>query len=109
MKASILKKVSGARLRDSVPPPYRDEVAKGVNPAGVYSLVLCPHAERDVVSSPILVQALRRLDEPAPDGVIIVGTVFTQEALQVAEESGARVVALRKSKWTDESARQRQL
>jgi len=109
MKASILKRVAGSRLRDAVPPMYRDAVAEGADPNGVYTLVLCPHSERDVVSSPTVLKALRRLEAPAPNGIIIVGTVFTEEALAAAAEHRARVVALRKSKWTDESARQRQL
>jgi hypothetical protein len=38
-----------------------------------------------------------------------VGTVFTEEALALLAEAGARVVAFRRALWTDESARQRQL
>jgi hypothetical protein len=109
MKATIRERVAGARLRDSVPPAYRDEVMKGANPDGVYTLILLAHNERDVIPSAPLAKALRRLESPAAAGIIIVGTVFTAEALAIAAEHGARVVALRKSKWTDESARQRQL
>lgn len=109
MKATIRERVSGARLRDAVPPLYRNEIVKGIDPAGVYTLVLCAHTERDVVHSAPLLQAFRRLGEPAADGVIVVGTVFTEEAKAIAEERGARIVALRKGKWTDESARGRQL
>lgn len=107
--ATILPRISGERLRDAVPPPYRNEVVKGANPDGVYTLVLCPHDERDVVSSPTVVRALRKVETPAPDGILIVGAVFTEEALAAAAARDAWVVALRKAKWTDESARQRQL
>ena len=54
-------------------------------------------------------RALRRLDAPAPGGIVAVGTVFTEEALALLAEAGARVVAFRKARWTDESANQRQL
>ncbi|WP_334186571.1 hypothetical protein [Noviherbaspirillum sp.] len=109
MKATIRPSVAGARLRDSVPPPYRMEVVKGIKADGQYTVILCAHAERDVVSPPELDRAFRRMDAPAPDGIIVVGTVFTEEARKLAEERGARIVALRNAKWTDESARQRQL
>lgn len=109
MKASIVKRISGARLRDAVPPRYRDEVAKTADPSGTYTLILCPHTERDVVTSPLVARALERVVDPGESGIVIVGTVFTDEALQLAGERGARVVALRKAKWTDASARLRQL
>lgn len=109
MKATIRKRVLGARLRDTVPPLYRDAISKDTDPHAIYTVILCAHTERDVVSSPTLVRAFRRLENPAPGGIIVVGTVFTEEALVLAAEKGARVIALRKSKWTDESARQRQL
>jgi hypothetical protein len=35
--------------------------------------------------------------------------VFTEEALALLAEANARVVAFRKARWTDESARARQL
>jgi hypothetical protein len=109
MKATIRERVSGARLRDMVPPMYRDEVVKGTRSDGIYTVILLAHNERDVIPSVPLMRAFRRLQSPAANGIIIVGTVFTVEALEIAAEHGARVVALRKSKWTDESARQRQL
>lgn len=109
MKATIRERVPGNRLRDTVPPLYRDAIAKEADPASVYTVILCAHTERDVVSSPTLVRAFRRLQKSAPGGLFIVGTVFTEEALALAAEKGARIIALRKSKWTDESARQRQL
>jgi hypothetical protein len=109
MKATIRERVSGARLRDAVPPLYRDEIVKGTDPAGVYSLVLCAHNPRDVIQSAPLVQAFRRLRTPAANGVIVVGTVFTEEAKAIAAQHGARIVALHKALWTDASARARQL
>lgn len=108
-KATIRHNVTGVRLRDSVPPPYRADIVKGIRNNGLYTVILCAHAERDVVSSPELVRAFRRMASPAPDGVIVVGTVFTEEARALAEQHGARIVSLRMSKWTDESARARQL
>jgi hypothetical protein len=109
MRATIRERVTGNRLRDTVPAMYRDEIAKGTNPDGVYTVILLAHNERDVIPSAPLARAFRRLQSPAEDGIIIVGTVFTEEAKEIAAEHGARIVALRKSKWTDESARQRQL
>jgi hypothetical protein len=111
MKASIRGRVIGARLPDTVPPLYREAVSKdgSLNPQEFYSVILCAHTERDVVSSSTLIRAFRRMGPPAPGGILVIGTVFTEEALALAAEKGARVIALRKSKWTDESARQRQL
>jgi hypothetical protein len=109
MKATIRQRVAGARVRDTVPPAYHTEAVKGIRNDGQYTVVLCAHNERDVVSSPELARAFRRLVTPASDGVIVVGTVFTEEAKALADEHRARIVALRASKWTDESARQRQL
>lgn len=62
-----------------------------------------------MVPSPPVRKSLRRLKLPAPDGVLAVGTVFTEEALALLAEAGALPVAFRKAKWTDESARARQL
>jgi hypothetical protein len=109
MKATIHERVPGARLRDMVPPAYRDAVTKDTRPDGEYSLLLFDHAERDVVPSPPVRKALRRLQDPAPDGILAVGTVFTREALALLGEAGARPVAFRAAPWTDESARARQL
>ena len=72
-------------------------------------MLLFAHAPRDVVPSPPVRKALRRLGTPAADGVLAVGTVFTEEALGLLAEAGARPVTYRKAYWTDESARARQL
>lgn len=109
MKATIRERVPGRKLHHLVPPAYRDEVRKAARPDGCYTLLLFAHAARDVVPSPPVRKALRRPREPAPDGLLAVGTVFTVEALELLREAGARVVAYRKATWTDESARQRQL
>src|SRR4051794_19574304 len=109
MKPTIRERVSGARLRDAVPPLYRDDIVKDSDPAGTYSLILCAHNPRDVIHSAPLIRAFRRLENPAENGVIVVGTVFTEEAKAVAAQHGARIVALHKALWTDESARARQL
>jgi hypothetical protein len=109
MKPVLRPRVPADKLPHAVPPAYRDEVRKVVRPEGQYSLLLFAHAPRDVVSSPPVRKALRRLGPPAADGIVAVGTVFTEEALALLREAGARVVAYRKSRWTDESARQRQL
>ncbi len=109
MKATIYDLVQGSRLRDVVPPAYRDAVAKDARADGVYSVLLFDHAERDVVPSPPVRKALRRIEAVAPDGIVAVGTVFTEEALGLLAEAGARVVAFRTARWTDESARARQL
>ena len=121
MKVTVQPRVPAAKLRHLVPPAYRDDVAAavaGVTVEGgaggdgaevVHSLLLFAHAPRDVVPSAPVRKALRRLGAPAPGGVVAVGTVFTEEALALLAEAGARVVAYRRAHWTDESARQRQL
>lgn len=109
MKANIREHVAGSRVRDVLPPPYREQIPKDIQPAGLYTIILCAHNRRDVVSSPTLVRAFKKIGDVAKDGIIVVGAVFTEEAKQVAAEYGARLIALHKIVWTDESARQRQL
>jgi hypothetical protein len=109
MKATIYARVTGAKLRHLVPPAYQDAVTADTRPEGEYSLLLFAHTSRDVVPSPSVRKALRRLDAPAPGGILAVGTVFTEEALDLLAAAGARPIAFRKAKWTDESARARQL
>ena len=109
MKANIRAAVPGTRIRDAVPPAYREAAAKVTRPDGIYTLILCDHGERDVVMSAPLERALRRMGEPAPGGVLIVGTVFTEEAQALARQHNAIIVPMRTGKWTDSSARQRQL
>lgn len=109
MRASIRERVAGKNLPDSVPPRYRGEVMKAAKRDGVYTLILCGHNQRDVIMSAPLVRAFKRLESVAPDGIILVGSVFTEEAKAIAQEHGARIVSLHQSKWTDESARLRQL
>ena len=110
MKVTVQPRVPGPKLRHLVPPAYRQGLADAVaDAAAEYSLLLFAHAPRDVVPSPPVRKALRRLGEPAPGGVVAVGRVFTEEALALLAEAGARVVAFRRALWTDESARQRQL
>lgn len=109
MKVTIHEKIAGAGLAHLVPPAYREGVAEATRPDGSYSVLLFAHSPRDVVPSPPVGKALRRLRHPAPDGIVAVGTVFTVEALELLGEAGARVVAFRRALWTDESARQRQL
>jgi hypothetical protein len=109
MKATIYARIAGSKLRHMVPPAYQDAVAAATRPEGEYSLLLFAHTPRDVVPSPPVRKALRRLEIPAPDGILAVGTVFTHEALALLAEAGARPIAFRKATWTDESARARQL
>ena len=109
MKATIYPRVTGAKLRQLVPPAYQDAVAADTRAEGEYSLLLFAHTPRDVVPSPPVRKALRRLELPAPDGILAVGTVFTEEALDLLAEAGARPIAFREATWTDESARARQL
>ena len=109
MKVTIYQRVAAAKLRHLVPPAYRDGTAEATDASGDYALLLFAHAPRDVVPSPPVRKALRRLTAPAPGGIVAVGTVFTDEALALLTAAGARVVALRKTHWTDELARQRQL
>lgn len=109
MKATIYARAAGSKLPYLVPPAYREAAADGTKPEGEYSVLLFAHSPRDVVPSPPVRKALQRLGTPAPDGILAFGTVFTDEALELLAGAGARVIAFRKAKWTDESARQRQL
>ena len=109
MKVTIYERVPGARLPYVVPPAYRDAVAEGTLLDGVYSVLLFAHAPRDVVPSAPVRKALRRLRTPAADGVLAVGTVFTEEARALLAEHGIRPIGFRTAYWTDESARARQL
>ena len=112
MKVTVQPRVPTAKLAHLVPPAYRDDVAAvaaAVGPEAACSLLLFAHAPRDVVPSAPVRRALRRLGEPAAGGLVAVGTVFTEEALALLAEAGARVVAYRRAHWTDASARGRQL
>ena len=109
MKVTIRERVPAARLPDAVPPAYREGLAALSLPEGTYALLLFAHDRRDVVPSSAVRRALRRLGTPAPDGVIAVGTVFTDEALALLETVRARPLTLHRLRWTDEDARQRQL
>ena len=109
MKVTIYERLRGDRVAHAVPPAYRALLPETLDPAGEYALLLFAHAERDVVPSAPVRRALRRLGEPAPAPLLAVGTVFTEEARALLEAAGAAVVALRRGRWTDESARERQL
>jgi hypothetical protein len=109
MKVTIQRDTAGAKLAHLVPPAYRDGVADAARPEGRYSLLLFAHAPRDVVPSAPVIRGLRRLGAPAADGIVAGGTGCTAEALAALADAGARVVAVRTARWTDESARLRQL
>ena len=109
MKATIYERIAGDRIAHLVPPAYREAAEEGTRPDGVYTLLLFAHAPRDVVHSAPVRRALKRLRDPAPDGALAVGTVFTVEALEALAERGVRPVVFRAAYWTDESARARQL
>ncbi len=108
MKVTIHTFIQGERLPHLVPPAYREEIAKRTRPDWIYSLLLFAHNRRDVVPSAPVRRALRRLKKPAPDGIVLVGAVFTQEARDLTEGMQATFITLHKSFWTDESARMRQ-
>ena len=108
MKVTIYSGLAGARVANVVPPAYRALLPASIDPATPYSVLLFAHASRDVVPSAAVRRALRRLRTPAPGGLVAVGTVFTAEALELLEEQHAHVVAQRKGRWTDASARERQ-
>ena len=108
MKATIYAALAGDRIAHVVPPAYRDLLPATLVPTDRYSVLLFAHAARDVVPSPPVRRALRRLGAPAESGIVAVGTVFTAEALDLLAERQAQVVAQRKGRWTDQSARERQ-
>ena len=109
MKVNIYDRLAGNRIAHVVPPAYRALVPESLDPAGEYSVLLFAHTARDVVPSSAVRRGLRRLGVPAPGGIVAVGTVFTAEAAALLEAHGAHLVAQRKGRWTDESARERQL
>lgn len=109
MKVTIHPRLAGSKVVHVVPPAYRAAAVAAVEPHEEYSVLLFSHAPRDVVNSAPVRKAIRRLGEPAPGGAIAVGTVFTEEALALLAEIGARVIPFRKAHWTDESANARQL
>ncbi|SNB46228.1 hypothetical protein [Geobacter sp. DSM 9736] len=108
MKVTIHKFIQGERLPHLVPPAYREEVARRTRPNWIYSLLLFAHNRRDVVPSPPVRRGLRRLGEAAPDGIVLVGAVFTEEARHLVEGMKATIVTMHRTYWTDESARLRQ-
>jgi hypothetical protein len=109
MKVTVYTAIAASKLRHLVPPTYRDAAAELAGSPVEYSVMLFAHTPRDVVPSAPVRKALRRVGEPAPGGLVAVGTVFTQEALDLLTQAGAHVIAMRRSYWTDESARLRQL
>jgi len=108
MKATVYPQLAGDRIAHVVPPAYR-ELLPTLAPQQEYSVLLFAHAERDVIHSAPVRRAIGRLGTTAPGGLVVVGTVFTTEAQALLAEAGATVVARRKGRWTDESARARQL
>lgn len=108
MKVTVYEFIQGERLPHLVPPAYREEFARRMRPNWIYSLLLFAHTRRDVVPSAPVRRGLRRLKRPAPDGIILVGTVFTEEARALALERKAIIVTFHRTFWTDESARLRQ-
>ena len=109
MKATVYAQLPGDRIGHVIPPAYRELLPASLESQQEYSVLLFAHADRDVVHSAPVRRALRRLRTTAPGGLVVVGTVFTAEAQALLAEAGATVVARRKGRWTDESARARQL
>jgi hypothetical protein len=109
MKITVYSQIDGARIPHVVPPLYREAAQAAVEAAQSYSVLLFAHTERDVVPSAAVRRGLRRLKQPAAGGIVAVGTVFTAEARALLEDAGAQVIALRQGRWTDQSARERQL
>ncbi len=109
MKVTVYERLDGRRLAHVVPPAYRPLLPAELDPERAYSVLLFAHTARDVVPSAPVRRALRRLGAPAEGGIVAVGTVFTEEARALLDERGARLVAQRKGRWTDESANARQL
>jgi hypothetical protein len=109
MKVTIYDRMAGSRVARVVPPSYRPLLPEGLDPAQDYSVLLFAHTARDVVPSAAVRRGLRRLGTAAPGGIVAVGTVFTAEARALLDEQHAVVVAQRRGRWNDESARERQL
>lgn len=109
MKVTIYDQLLGARVGRVLPPAYRGLLPAPLAPDAPYSVLLFAHTARDVVPSAAVRRALRRLGAPAAGGLVAVGIVFTAEALALLAEHGAQVVAQRVGRWTDASARGRQL
>lgn len=101
MKVTIRKNVEGAQVRDFLPPELRQRVPGALAKEGRYTVILFPHTREDVVRSPEVVKALRRV---APEERVVgVGGTFTVEARDALSERGALIVAMGEFFWTDES------
>jgi hypothetical protein len=110
MKVTIHRRALGAKLPRLVPPAYREPLATlALGADDTYALLLFAHTPRDVVPSAAVRRALRRLGDADGATIVAVGTVFTEEALALLVDAGARVAAYRGTHWTDATARGRQL
>lgn len=101
MKVTVTKNVEGWRVRDALPPELRQRVPSTLAKEDRYTVILFPHAREDVVRSPEVLKALRKL--ALDERVVGVGGTFTAEARAALSERGAIIVSMGDYFWTDES------
>jgi hypothetical protein len=61
MKVTVRKSVEGWRVREVLPPELRQRVPSALAKEDRYTVILFPHACEDVVRSPEVLKALRKL------------------------------------------------
>jgi hypothetical protein len=100
MKFDIHDTVAGGRLRDLLPPEFRDRVPGVVRKEGLYTLVVF---SEDVVRERTVRKALEQIDQ-APVGLIVAaGHNFTREARDLLLARSAVLVARGDFEWTEAS------
>ena len=100
MKFEIHDTVAGGRLRDLIPPEFREHVPSLVRKDGLYTLVVF---SEDVVRERTVRRALEQIDQ-APVGVIVAtGRNFTREARDLLLARSTVLVARGDFEWTEAS------
>lgn len=101
MKATIRQGLPLDQMLAGLPPEYQRLVGPADFPETSYTLVQFPPSRDGVVLSRPVAKALKKLDPGRQ--VVALGPNFTEEALQVLREHGARVFCIGEFHWTDAS------
>ncbi len=102
-KFSVFERVPAERVREIVPPEYRELTGSAVRAGSQYTVVVFAHDRRNVVASGVVARALHRIGGAATDPILAVGSNFTQEALALLSARGAVPIRLGDFYWTDTS------
>ena len=98
MTFDIHDTIAGGRLRDVIPPEFRDRVPPLIRKEGLYTLVVF---SEDVVRERMVGKALEQIDQ-APVGMIVaVGRNFTREARDLLLARSAVLIARGDFEWTE--------